>query len=231
MSAAAVAASRARIRERSTKSTVPSSASTRSYGSSKPRSSEIAIAPRASVVRPAAIYGPHNNIYDMETPMFLRLLQHRPILLPHSGLVTASYESLIDRSIANERVMAALASVSGSLGLFTAAIGLFGVLAFRVARRTSELAVRMVLGADRPSVVHLVLRDMAEMLVPGLVIGAAAAAVLTGLARSLLFGLTPTDPAAFGTAAGALATAALIAVWLPARRASSVNPVVALRHE
>jgi predicted permease len=147
------------------------------------------------------------------------------------GLITAPYESLINRSIANERVMAALAGVSGSLGLFTAAVGMFGVLAFRVARRTRELAVRMVLGADRPSVIRLVLRDVVEMLVPGLVIGAAAATMLTGLARGLLFGLTPTDPAAFGAAAGALTFAALIAGFLPARRASSVSPMVALRHE
>jgi predicted permease len=141
------------------------------------------------------------------------------------------YETLIDRSISNERVLATLGGLFGTLGLIIAAVGVFGVLAFQVARRTNELGVRMVLGASRWSLMGLVLRDVAAMLVPGVAIGAAMSLMVTGFARGMLFGLTPTDPAAFAMAASALTGAALIAGWLPARRASRVDPMNALRHE
>jgi predicted permease len=141
------------------------------------------------------------------------------------------YETLIDQTIANERVLATLGGLFGALGLVIAAVGIFGVLAFQVARRTNELGVRMVLGASRWSVMGLVLRDVAVMLVPGIAIGAGLSLMVTGLARGMLFGVTPTDPAAFVTAAVALTGAALFAGWLPARRASRVDPMQALRHE
>ena len=89
----------------------------------------------------------------------------------------------------------------------------------------------MALGADRRLMMALVLRDVAVMVVIGVAIGAAGAWMATGVARSLLFGLTPTDPWAFAIAAAALTAAALVAGWLPARRASRVDPLVALRHD
>ena len=141
------------------------------------------------------------------------------------------YDALINLSIANERVLATLAGLFGTLGLLIAAIGMFGVLAFQVSRRTNELAVRMVLGARRSSIHRLVMRDVAAMLVPGLAIGAAAALMLTGVTGSLLFGVTPDDPGAFATAAAVLASVAVLAGWLPAQRAASVEPMAALRHE
>jgi predicted permease len=141
------------------------------------------------------------------------------------------YATVIDRSIANERVLATLAGLFGTLGLLVAGVGMFGVLAFQVARRTNELGVRLVLGANRWSVMRLVLRDVVAMLVPGVAIGAGISLLLTGLARGILFGLTPTDPAAFVVAASVLAGAALVAGWLPARRASRIDPMHALRHE
>ena len=141
------------------------------------------------------------------------------------------YEALIDRSISNERVMATLGGLFGTLGLLVAAVGMFGVLAFQVARRTNELGVRMVLGASRWSVMGLVLRDVAAMLVPGIAIGTGISLMVTGFARGMLFGLTPNDPAAFVVAALVLTGAALIAGWLPARRASRVELTDALRHE
>jgi ABC-type antimicrobial peptide transport system permease subunit len=108
---------------------------------------------------------------------------------------------------------------------------MFGVLAFRVARRTNELGVRMALGASRLSVMTLVVRDSVRMLTPGIVIGAAIAFPLTGLTSRILFGVTPRDPRVFAVAALVLACAGLIAGWVPARRASRVNPIDALRHE
>jgi predicted permease len=144
---------------------------------------------------------------------------------------TLTYATLVDRSIATERIMATLGGFFGVLALIVAAIGLFGLLAFQVSRRTNELGVRMALGATRPAMIGLILRDVASMVVAGVTIGAAAALTMSGLARSMLFGLTPTDPAAFVTAAFILGLTALVAGWLPARRASRVDPLIALRHE
>ena len=144
---------------------------------------------------------------------------------------TLTYATLVDRSIATERTMATLGGFFGVLALIVAAIGLFGLLAFQVSQRTNELGVRMALGATRPAMIGLILRDVAGMVVAGVMIGAAAALTLSGLVRSMLYGLTPTDPAAFVIAASILGLTALLAGWLPARRASRVDPLVALRHE
>jgi putative ABC transport system permease protein len=143
-------------------------------------------------------------------------------------LSTVLYEELIDRSISTERVLATLGGLFGTLGLLIAAVGMFGVLAFQVARRTNELGVRMVLGANRWSMMGLVLRDIVAMLIPGLAIGAGLSLMATGLARGLLFGLAPDDPAALVMAASILTSAALIAGWLPACRASRVELTRAL---
>jgi len=142
-----------------------------------------------------------------------------------------SYTTIVDQSIATERIMSALGGFSGVLALLVAALGMFGVLAFQVVRRTNELGVRMALGASRGSMMGLVLREVVVMVVAGVSIGAGGALVLTGIARKILFGLTPTDPAVFAVAASVLAGAAVLAGWLPARRASRVDPLVALRHE
>jgi putative ABC transport system permease protein len=91
--------------------------------------------------------------------------------------------------------------------------------------------VRMALGASRQTLLWLVLRDVAVMVVAGVSIGAGVALTLTDLARKILFGLTPTDPGVFAVAAVVLAAAAAFAGWLPAVRASRVDPLVALRHE
>jgi predicted permease len=142
-----------------------------------------------------------------------------------------TYAAIVDQSIVTERIMATLGGFFGVLALLVAALGMFGVLAFQVARRTNELGVRMALGASRRTMMGLVLRDVVVMVVAGISIGAGVALVLTGIARKILFGLTPTDPGVFAVAASALAVAAVLAGWLPARRASRVDPLVALRHE
>ncbi|HEX6464296.1 MAG TPA: FtsX-like permease family protein, partial [Vicinamibacterales bacterium] len=141
------------------------------------------------------------------------------------------YSDVIDQSIGTERIMATLGGVFGGLALLVAALGLFGLLAFQVARRTNELGVRMALGADRGSLMLLVLRDVAVMVALGIALGSFGAAMSAGVVRSLLFGLTPTDPGVFAVAASALALTALMAAWLPARRAATIDPLAALRHE
>ena len=142
-----------------------------------------------------------------------------------------TYSSVVDRSIVTERIMATLGGFFGLLALVVACLGMFGVMAFQVSRRVNEIGLRMALGASRGGIVALVLRDVAMMLAVGTAIGGAAALTLTGLARKMLFGIEPTEPAVFVLAAGVLGVAALAAGWLPARRASRVDPVVALRHE
>ena len=142
-----------------------------------------------------------------------------------------TYTTIVDQSIATERIMGTLGGFSGVLALLVAALGMFGVLAFQVARRTNEIGVRMALGASPRTMMGLVLREVVVMVVAGLSIGAGSALVVTGLARTILFGLTPTDPRVFIIAASVLAVTAVLAGWLPARRASRVDPLVALRHE
>ena len=144
---------------------------------------------------------------------------------------TSTYASVIDRSISTERTLGALGGLFGLLGLIVAGLGMFGVLAFRVARRTNELGVRMALGASRGSMMAFVVRDIVGMLVPGLLIGGGVAFTMAGLARTMLFGLEPTEPAVFVIAAASLTVASLLAGWLPALRAARVDPLVALRHE
>ena len=162
-------------------------------------------------------------------PAAARLVREADPGLQMQDAVT--YATLINRSIPAERILATLGGLFGALALVIAGIGIFALLAFQVARRTNELGVRMVLGATRGAMVGMVLKDVAWMLVPGIALGAGAALMVTGLARGILFGLTPTDPMAFGIAAAVLAAAAAAASWFPARRASRVDPLIALRHE
>jgi predicted permease len=142
-----------------------------------------------------------------------------------------TYSQVVDRSILKERIMATLGGFFGVLALLVACLGIFGVLAFQVSRRVNEIGVRMALGSSRGAIVTLVLREVVVMLGAGCVVGGAGAMMLTGLTSKMLFGVGPTDPSVFLTAAGVLAVAAVIAGWLPARRASRIDPMVALRHD
>jgi predicted permease len=145
--------------------------------------------------------------------------------------VAIPYTAVINRSIGTERVMAMLGGLFGLLAIVVAAVGMFGVLAFQVARRTNELGVRTALGASRWSIVRLVLSDVTWMVVSGAAIGGGIAFMLTGLARNILFDMAPNEPGVFAIAASVLACSGLGAAWLPARRASRIDPLVALRHE
>jgi ABC-type antimicrobial peptide transport system permease subunit len=127
--------------------------------------------------------------------------------------------------------LAALGGCFGLLGLVVACLGVFGVMAFQVARRTNELGVRMALGANRSDIIWLVLREVAIMLLVGSVIGCVAAMTLTRLAKNMLFGLTASDPVLYLMATAILGGATLAAGYFPALRASRVHPMVALRHE
>jgi putative ABC transport system permease protein len=140
-------------------------------------------------------------------------------------------EELIARQVAQRRLSMLLLGLFGLLGLVIAAVGIYGMMAYIVTQRTREIGVRMALGATRSSVVRMVLLNAAMRVTMGVVLGGIASWYLSAASRTFLFGLQPTDPRAFAAAAIALSAAALIATVLPARRAASVDPMVALRTE
>ena len=142
-----------------------------------------------------------------------------------------TFAEVVDHSIIRERIMAVLGGFFGLLALLVAGLGIFGVMAFQVSRRTNEFGVRLALGATHGNIITLVLREGIVMFLAGAAIGCALALVLTNLSRNLLFGLSATDPSAFAWAAATLGMAALLACYIPARRAMRVDPMVALRHE
>jgi predicted permease len=137
----------------------------------------------------------------------------------------------IEESLLRDRLMAVLAGAFGVLAALLAAIGLYGVIAYMVARRQNEIGVRMALGADRASVIRLVLREAMMLLAAGLVIGVGLALWLGRAAAKLLFGLKSNDAVTFVAAAVLLGVAAAAAAYVPARRASGMDPMDALRVE
>jgi predicted permease len=137
----------------------------------------------------------------------------------------------IEATLTNERVFATLTSGFGLLALILASIGIYGIMTYTVSRRTNEIGIRMALGAHSRQVLSMVLRETFLLAFIGILAGLAAAAALTRLARSMLYNLTPTDPLTFSAAALLLVIIALAAGFTPARRASRVDPMHALRHE
>jgi ABC-type antimicrobial peptide transport system permease subunit len=137
----------------------------------------------------------------------------------------------IDRSINEETTLARLCTVFALLALTIACVGLYGTVAYNVARRTSEIGIRMALGAQRGRLVWLVLREVLMLVGIGVAVSVPAALTASKLVESFLFGMKRNDPWALGTAVATLFAAALVAGYLPARRASSIDPMVALRNE
>jgi ABC-type antimicrobial peptide transport system permease subunit len=142
-----------------------------------------------------------------------------------------SMDDILARQVAQRRFNMLLLGLFGLLGLVISAVGIYGVMAYIVAQREREIGVRMALGATRGSVVGLVLRRVSLLVAIGLVIGGIGAWALAGTAKAFLFRMDVTDPRVFLAAVGALVVAALAATVLPARRAASVDPMVALRSE
>jgi predicted permease len=155
----------------------------------------------------------------------LQVNANLPVLEAHA------IDDLIDTQNKRPRLIARLCSIFGLIALLLAATGLYGVLSYSVARRSNEIGIRMALGAGRGSVVSLVLKETCVMIAVGMIAGIVATIALTRLIASRLYGLSATDPFTIAVALGILAVTALVAGYIPAARASRVNPVVALRHE
>jgi predicted permease len=137
----------------------------------------------------------------------------------------------VDDSLVQERMMATLATFFGVMALLLALVGVYGVMSYGVAQRTRELGVRLALGAQRNQVQWLILRGTLALVLFGIVLGVPLAVAATRLIKSYLFGLTASDPLTFAIVTVALATVAVVAGYLPARRAARVDPIIALRSE
>jgi putative ABC transport system permease protein len=140
-------------------------------------------------------------------------------------------ERIIGETYARQRFSATLLSGFSLVALLLAAAGIYGVLAYSVTERTREIGVRMALGADSRKVVAMILASGARVVAAGCVAGLIAAVMLTRALKSMLYGVDPLDPATFLSVPAVIAMAALIAAWLPARRASRIAPSQALRAE
>jgi len=136
-----------------------------------------------------------------------------------------------DRAINQEIALARLCTAFALLAVTIAGVGLYGTVAFHVTRRTSEIGIRMALGAQRPGILWLVLREVLLLSVAGLALGTAGALAGSQYVASFLYGIKPRDPVALGAAVAILLATALLAGYMPARRASRIDPMAALRHE
>jgi macrolide transport system ATP-binding/permease protein len=195
---------------------------------------------------PAIVYLPFEQNLDVpvdEMTFFLRTAGNPPgyasavreivhqadARIPVAGLSTQVAQ--IEREMVSEALFARLCTAFAMLALAIACVGLYGTTSYAVARRTGEIGIRMALGAQRGTVVWMVLRDVLILAILGLAISLPLAFGASKLIESLLFGVKPGDPLALAAAVGILLSAALAAGYLPARKASRVDPMTAVRHE
>jgi len=143
----------------------------------------------------------------------------------------STMEKTLDQSLGTQRLSMALLAVLASLALILAAVGIYGVMSYTVTQRTHEIGIRMAIGAQRRDVFRLVIGRGMVLVLIGVALGLIASFSLTRLMRTMIFGVAPTDPATFVTIAILLTSVALVACYVPGRRATKVDPLVALRYE
>ncbi len=143
----------------------------------------------------------------------------------------SSMDARVARSVANERLIASLSAVLSAIATLLAVVGLYGVMAYSVTRRTREIGIRMALGALGSQIAARIMREASVLVAIGLMVGWAASAWLGRFVESQLYGVEPADPATIALAAASLSAIAALAAWLPARRASVISPTTALRDD
>ena len=166
---------------------------------------------------------------DAIAPLLRRVVQQVDPDLPVSYVRTQQQQ--IDADLQNERIFVTLTSGFGVLALALACVGIYGIMAYSVANRKNEIGIRMALGAQPAQVRGMILRESTWLAGAGILVGLVAAVALTRLVKSMLYGIQPYDPATLGGGVLILLAVALAASWIPARRASRVQPMDALRHE
>jgi len=142
-----------------------------------------------------------------------------------------SMTDVLSDSVSQPRFYAILLGSFAAIALVIASLGIYGVISYTVSQRTRELGIRIALGAQRERVVRLVIRQGLSLTLAGIIIGVAGAYVVTRLIASLLFGVAPADPITFVAVAATFVAVACMASYLPARRAASVDPIIAMRAE
>jgi predicted permease len=177
------------------------------------------------------------NVFELRTagdPLNLSAEVRAAIAQVNDKLPIGNITSLrvqTDDALKQEKLIAQLVSFFGLLGLLLSCVGLYGIMTHAVLRRTNEIGIRMALGAERRDIIWMVLKESLLLVAIGIVVGVPAALASARLISSQLFGLKPSDPTTLATAALLLTVVAALAGYLPARRASRVNPLVALRYE
>jgi predicted permease len=176
----------------------------------------VRLAVRTAATDPAAIVaGIRSAVSDVDASVAIANIE--------------SMQDLVDQSMSRVSFVTALIGSAAAIAVLLSAVGLYVVVSFVVARRTHEIGLRLALGAQRADVQRFVIGRSLRLLGGGLVLGTAASAVLTRALGGLLFGVEPTSPAAYAVAATALCLVALVASWIPARRAARLDPLIALR--
>jgi ABC-type antimicrobial peptide transport system permease subunit len=138
---------------------------------------------------------------------------------------------VVSATVADRRFSMLLLGLFALVALFLAAVGLYGVVAYTVTQRTQEIGLRMAIGAEPGQVLRMIIGGGMKLAAIGVAVGVAGALALANLVASMLYGVTPFDPASYAGTAGVLLAVAALACWLPARRAMRVDPLVALRQE
>ncbi len=154
-----------------------------------------------------------------------------PTIAPLRVQEVTTLDTLVGNTILREKLLAGISGAIGFLGLLLAAIGIFGLLSYSVTRRTKEIGIRTALGAQGRDIAALITKELAPLVIGGLLAGLSASLAMMAVFQSLLFGTRVNDPLVIGTAASVFVVATVIAASLPARRAATVQPMVALRHE
>jgi predicted permease len=161
------------------------------------------------------------------TPAVMRIVRRIAPTAPIENVMTVA--QIKDQSVSPRRLNAALISSFGILAVLIAAVGIAGVLAFSVSARTTEIGIRMSLGAESARVQRMILKEGGVLLLIGLVLGVVGAFIAGGVIRGLLFGVTPHDPVTLIGVAVMMAAIGISACWIPARRASRIDPAIAMR--